>query len=140
MAGRQINKMCLPAIILLMKKILLFLFSIFIFSTAQSDPSTMSLYQIDMKLQWKPQTRGREHKDLNDFLLVQRNNNEIQILFNNQSAGKEYAITSIKGKVFLTENIKDEGTTFVSIEDLPKGRYVLYIYSEDEIWYGYFTK
>lgn len=132
--------MRLPAIILLMKKILLFLFSIFISSTAQSDPSTMSQYQIDMKLQWKPQTRRIGNKDLNDFLLVQKYNNEIQIIFDNQSADKEYAITSIRGKVLLTENIKDEGTTNVSIEDLPKGKYVLYIYSEDEIWYGYFTK
>ena len=132
--------MCLPAIILLMKKILFFLFSIFIFSTAQSDSSTMYPYQIDMKLQWKPQTRRHKHKDLNDFFLVQKCNNEIRILLSNQSASKEYAITSIKGKVLLTDNIKEEDTTSISIEDLPKGRYVLYIYSEDEIWYGYFTK
>lgn len=95
---------------------------------------------IEIELQWIPKRHRSSNKDLSFSPLSTKSSNSIHLYINDNCTNLEYAITTPKGYVLKSGPLEQYQEEVVSIEDLPKGRYVLYIYSEDEIWYGYFTK
>lgn len=113
--------------------------AIFISSLAGNVQAANDTDPINIKPSWnKNRGKGRT-KDLNSIICEVINSKCIHI-FATEAPNLEYAITTPKGYVLKSGPFEQYQEEVVSIEDLPKGRYVLYIYSEDEIWYGYFTK
>lgn len=113
--------------------------AIFISSLAGNVQAANDTDPINIKSPWKKHRGTGRTKDLNTIACEAINNKFIHI-FATEAPNLEYAITTPKGYVLKSGPLEQYQEEFVSIEDLPKGRYVLYIYSEDEIWYGYFTK
>lgn len=106
---------------------------------APINPTEIGL-PVEIKLQWIPKRHRSSDKDLSFSPLSTKISNSIHLYIDDNYSNLEYAITTPKGYVLKSGSLEQNQDEVVSIEDLPKGRYVLYIYSEDEIWYGYFTK
>lgn len=113
--------------------------AISIFSLAENVQAANDTDPINIKPSWEKNRGKGRTKDLNTIACEATNNKFIRI-FATETPYLEYAITTPKGYVLKSGPLEQYQEEVVSIEDLPKGRYVLYIYSEDEIWYGYFTK
>lgn len=113
--------------------------AISIFSLAENVQAANDTNPIHINPSWGKNKQTGRTKDLNAIACELINSKSIHI-FATESANLEYAITTPKGYILKSGPLEQYQDEVVSIEDLPKGRYVLYIYSEDEIWYGYFTK
>ena len=113
--------------------------AISIFSLAENAQATNDTTPIDIKPSWEKHRGKGRTKDLNTIVCEAINSKCIHI-FATETPYLAYAITTPKGYVLKSGPLEQYQEEVVSIEDLPKGKYVLYIYSEDEIWYGYFTK
>lgn len=110
-----------------------------IFCLAENVHAANDSTPISIQSPWNKHKNNGRTKDLNSIACEAINNKFIHI-FATEAPNLEYAITTPKGYVLKSGPLEQYQEEVVSIEDLPKGRYVLYIYSEDEIWYGYFTK